>query len=298
VRKGIDLIPASRRRYLEHAVKVLRNEFARELTRKKKTGPDGRPRRILKIILYGSMARGNPVRDYVNGYISDYDLLVIVSHEDLTDFGWWEGAGDAFLAESLDSPTRYPARFIVHDIHDVNEQIHLGRPFFKDIHRDGIILYEFSTKALAKPGNLTPEEIHGEARTHFEHWFERSCNFSRFADYGRSEEMLAETAFQFHQAVESAYHCALLTLTLYTPKLHDIERLRDMAEGIDQRLVQAWPRKHRYDRLPFTRLKRAYVDARYSRHYVITKEDLDFISTRVAALQALVKQICEERLHA
>ena len=295
MRKGIDLIPADRRRYLEHAVKLLRNAFAKELTRKKKRiGDDGRPRRILKIILYGSMARGNPVRDYVNGYISDYDLLVIVSHEALTDFGWWEGANDAFLAESQDNPTRYPARFIVHDIDDVNNQLHLGRPFFKDIHRDGIILYEFSTKALTKPGNLTAEEIHREAQMHFDHWYGKSKGAPLGAERYLADAELSWSAFMFHQAVEAAYHCALLTLTLYTPKLHDIEKLRDMAEGIDRRLVTAWPRKHRYDRRAFSRLKRAYVDARYSPRYIITKEDLDAIAARVSTLQALVGTVCEE----
>lgn len=297
MRKGIDLIPAGRRRYLEHAVTLLRRAFARELARKKKTGADGRPRRILKIILYGSMARGNPVRDYVNGYISDYDLLVIVSHEDLADPELWQGASDAFLAEQKDSPTRYPASFIVHDIQDVNNQLHLGRPFFKDIHRDGIILYEFSTKALSRPGSLTPEEIHAEARMYFEQWFDRSTGASWGAAKYVEGGGLNWAAFMFHQAVESAYHCALLTLTLYSPKLHDIQKLREMAEGIDQRLVPAWPRKYRHDRLPFTRLRRAYVDARYSPHFVITKEDLDFIAARVAALQALVRMICEERLN-
>ncbi len=41
------------------------------------------------------------------------------------------------------------------------------------------------------------------------------------------------------------YHCTLLVLTLYTPKLHDIEKLRDMGEKLDPRLIEASPRDTR-----------------------------------------------------
>ena len=105
-----------------------------------------------------------------------------------------------------------------------------------------------------------------------------------------------DAAFTLHQACERAYHCVLLTLTLYSPKLHDIEKLRGMAEGIEPRLIAAWPRLHYYERLPFNRIKRAYTEARYSPHYLITAEDLAFAAEHVAKLQAIVKQVCEERL--
>ncbi len=113
-----------------------------------------------------------------------------------------------------------------------------------------------------------------------------------------SEGMLNKTAFQLHQAIEAAYHCALLTLTLYSAKEHDIEKLRKLAEAVEPRLIEAWPRKHYYERRPFNRLKRAYVEARYSPHFVITGEDLAFAAERVAVLQAIVKTVCEERLAA
>lgn len=42
----------------------------------------GRP---LKIILFGSYARGDWFEDPVGRYFSDYDLLVVVDREELTD---------------------------------------------------------------------------------------------------------------------------------------------------------------------------------------------------------------------
>jgi predicted nucleotidyltransferase len=41
--------------------------------------------KILKVILFGSYARSDWVDDPKSGYQSDFDLLVVVSHEKLTD---------------------------------------------------------------------------------------------------------------------------------------------------------------------------------------------------------------------
>ena len=43
-------------------------------------------------------------------------------------------------------------------------------------------------------------------------------------------------------------------------------------------------------------LRDAYVKARYSRSYVITTEQLDWISERVSVLQTLVREACEQRI--
>lgn len=294
MRKDIDHLMLSQRQPLEHAVRVLREEFANRI--KKQVNAQGLAKRICKIVLYGSFARGTPVRDMVTGYKSDYDLLVIVSEPALADPKYWEDARDALQRVEEQEEQRHPVNFIVHDLADVNDQLRRGRPFFRDVRRDGIILYEFSGAELVTPGNLSPEEELEEARMYFGQWFASSLEFYKLAAFSSSEEMLNKAAFNYHQAIEAAYHCVLLTLTLYSPKQHNIEKLRGMAEGLAPALIAAWPRAHYYERRPFNRLQRAYVEARYSPHYVITAEDLKFAAEQVATLQALVRQVCEERL--
>jgi hypothetical protein len=46
----------------------------------------------------------------------------------------------------------------------------------------------------------------------------------------------------------------------------------------------------RVDRARFELLKRAYVEARYSKHYEIAKEDLEWLGARVKALLSLIQQ--------
>jgi HEPN domain-containing protein len=103
-------------------------------------------------------------------------------------------------------------------------------------------------------------------------------------------------AFMLHQATEEAYHCLLLTLTLYSPKSHRIKNLRSQAEDLDARLIEAWPRDSRFARRHFELLSRAYVEARYSASYEITAEELTWLVQRVKVLHDLVEVICRERL--
>ena len=295
MRKDYDHLKPQQRRLLERGVEIIRQQFAESI--KGKAWERQKQGRILKIVLYGSMARGKAVRDLSSGYRSDFDLLIVVNHPELTDDEFWYGVEDALTFEESLGATRYPYNIIVHDLVAVNDQLHRGRPFFTDINRDGIIVYEYDPKALAKPGNLSAEEIREEARGHFEQWFESSLEFLDLAQVAATKKFHKKAAFLLHQAVESAYHAVLLTLTLYSPQLHNIKKLRGMAEGLDQRLVEAWPRKTRHDRRPFERIRRAYVEARYSKHYTITKEDLAAAMASVEMLQGVVKMVCGERVN-
>mgnify|MGYP002079116090 CR=1 FL=1 len=276
-------------------MEVIRWHFAQAL--QGKLTPELKAGRIEKIILYGSMARGTWRYDPENGFKSDYDLLVIVNHERLTDFDYWGAAEDEIGLLEAKNPRRHPTEFIVHSLADVNDQISRGRPFFADIRREGVVVYEASTKELARQGNLTAEEQHAEAREHFETWYPKIGESLEIAQFCVARKNCNDAAFNLHQACERAYHCALLTLTLYSPKLHNLKKLREMAGGKDERLFAAWPRKLRRDKQVFELIRRAYVEARYSKHYEITKEQLDVALANAERLQAIVKEVCEERLH-
>ena len=61
-------------------------------------------------------------------------------------------------------------------------------------------------------------------------------------------------------------------------------------------LIDIWPRDSRFAKRSFTRLDRAYVDARYSPAYEITGEELAWLVERVTILQETVAAICAEHL--
>lgn len=296
MRTDLDHLPQAKRRELELIRKILFEEFEDAI--RLGTQPFKRQGRILKIVLFGSYARSNWVNDPVGGYISDYDLLVIVNHEKLTDtIDYWAKADDHLLREyAVTHRLTAPANFIVHTLDDVNDQLRRGRYFFTDIVKDGIALYSAPQSDLIAPAPLSDAEARTEAQTYFDRWFASVSEFVGTAEYALKQGWLNKAAFDFHQATERLYHCTLLTLTLYSPKSHKLTFLRSQAEQLDARLAEAWPRGTKFERRYFELLVRAYVDARYSSHYKISAEELAWIGERVAALQALVKTVCEERL--
>ena len=83
MKSGLEHLPEAKRRELERVVEILFSEFEAAIAGGK--AEFKRQGQILKVILFGSYARGDWVDDPVGGYVSDYDLLVVVNDEKLTD---------------------------------------------------------------------------------------------------------------------------------------------------------------------------------------------------------------------
>ena len=298
MKTDLDNLPKAKQRELAHVVRVLFEEFEAQTARAtqgwKKRG------RILKVILYGSYARGDWVDDRKGGYRSDYDILVVVNDARLTDpVEYWATADDRLMRDvTINQALSAPVNFIIHDLADVNDQLSHGRPFFVDIAKQGIALYEAEGFELATPRVLPPEEARAEAAKHFERWLPSAAAFLQNANDNVDRHRPAEAAFLFHQATERLYHCVLLVHTLYSPKSHKLNFLRSHAEEIVPELIAAWPREDKASRRRFELLREAYVNARYSPQYAISDEELVWLGEQVAKLQKLVEQACDDRLRA
>ena len=118
----IDHLPQRQQGELQRIKDVLLEEFARSIERATKA--EKRHGKILKIILFGSYARSDWVDEPENGYQSDFDLLVIVSHEDLTDISdHWYIAEDKILRDPAVGRT---LNIIVHTLAEVNRALTRG----------------------------------------------------------------------------------------------------------------------------------------------------------------------------
>ncbi|SHG17674.1 HEPN domain-containing protein [Vibrio gazogenes] len=250
--------------------------------------------RILKIILFGSHAKGNWVSDPANGYISDYDILVIVNKAALVeDYVVWQRA-----EEQIDRKVKSaPLGLIVHDLQEVNERLQQGHYFFKDIREEGIELFAATPKPLIEPGDLTETEKRGIARKHYEQWLKAGRDYVKTYHYHQSEDdMINLAAFDLHQATERFLACVLLTCTNYLPKSHNIEKLSKLCAQIEPEFKTIFPLDNKFHRRCFRRLQRAYIEARYSEHYEITEEELAYLEGRVLQLKALVERVCLARI--
>lgn len=294
MKTSLDHLPERKQRELARVVDILHEEFEDALAEGsaefKKKG------RILKIILFGSYARGDWVDEphTKKGYRSDYDLLIVVNNRKLTDLAaYWDKAQDRLLR---DRSVKTLTNFIVHSRREVNTALREGQYFFTDIRREGIVLYELDDEPLAEPKGLTPKDAYSIAREHFETRFPYVSGFSKGFNFYLNERDYKLAAFNLHQASESAYATVLLVLTNYSPSSHNLKFLRGLAEGQDRRLANAWLRNERPYTIWFSKLNEAYVKARYSKHYQISEEALVWLGERTAHLHELVEQVCREHL--
>jgi len=300
MRRDLDHLPAGKQRELERVLQLVFDEFndvtACASASRKKAG------RILKVILYGSYARGGWVDEphTAKGYKSDFDLLIIVNHKDLTDrVKYWLQLDDRLMREyGISGTLKTPVNFIVHTLGEVNDGLAHGRYFFMDVARDGIALYEADDTDLHTPKPKTPEQALAMAKEYFEEWFPTAMQRFQLSKIGLVQGFLKPAAFDLHQSAEFLYHCALLVVTFYTPHVHNLGFLRTQAERIDRRLTYVWPNDNRKQRAMFEKLKEAYVKARYSKHYRITVEELSWLGEQIEELGRVVHTVCNERIAA
>ena len=298
MRTDLDHLPAAKQRELERVVQILFEEFGEATVLA--TSAWKKQARILKVILYGSYARGGWVDEprTAKGYQSDFDLLIIVNHHKLTDrVEFWSSAEDRLNRElAITKTLRTPVNFIIHTLHEVNDGLSQGRYFFMDIVREGIALYQSDDGELAQPKPQTPSQALALAREYFEEWLPSANDFLDGYCDARQRGKPKKAVFDLHQAAERYYHSILLVCTFYSPPVHNIGFLRTQAERIERRLFEVWPREARRERAMFQKLKESYVKARYSKYFRINQDELNWLGARVEELGQVAETICLARL--
>lgn len=269
-------LPASKQEQIQAITALLQAEAAVEM-----------------VILFGSHARGDWVEDPATGYFSDFDILVVVATEaQAHDLTLWASLSQQARAIA----GRTPVTLIVHDIKEINHEIRLGQYFFVDILREGVLLYTARRHNLARPKALEPRDRLDLGVINFRYWFRSANEFWRGSGYYAGRGLGPHAAFLLHQAAERYFHAALLVYTGYKPKSHDIEGLANQTSPLHPALAGALPRTEPGDKRLFGLLKRAYIEARYSKSYKITPEELRLLRERVLDLAGRVRQACVDKL--
>jgi uncharacterized protein len=292
VRNDVDHLPLLQQDELGRVKQILMEEFSVAISCA--TQPWKKNGNIQKIVLFGSYSRSDWVDDAENGYQSDFDILIVVSHKDLTDIAeYWYVAEDKILREVN---IARPVNIIVHTLEEVNRGLTRGEYFWVDIARDGISLYELPGSALATPKPLTATDAYVMANAYFSDWLGKIDAALEGAEFYVSKGHNKDAAFTLHQAAERAYTCYLLVRSHYVPRSHNLKFLRSLAEDNEPRLIDSWPRATKLDRRRFELTKRAYVEARYSTSYEISADDLLAVTAAVRTLRTIVESASREWL--
>ena len=257
------------------------------------------------MILFGSFARGTWVRDrYVEDgivyeYASDYDFLII------TKTGKQANGSCAFdlerkIMDSIEKSSNvreaHRVHIIIEPIDRVNGDLEKSQYFFSDIKKEGVVLYDSGEFELSASKKLNEDERKKIAKADYEHWFGSASGFLIDSNNAFAREDFRKSAFYLHQATESLYNCALLTLGGYKPKSHDLKELNQLCSIHSHEFLTIFPLATEEQKSCFKLLQQAYIDARYNKNYAITKEQLEYLIVRVSRLKALTENICKEKI--
>jgi HEPN domain-containing protein/predicted nucleotidyltransferase len=259
--------------------------------------------KIAFIILFGSFARGDWVYDtYMEDHItyeyaSDYDFLILTKVAK-------QGSGyQAIRLENAigKSLTRFKRSYkshtptlIIESLARMNQALEKGQYFFSDIKKEGVLLYDSGEFELAEPRQLTKAEISQIAKDDYQQWFTKGSNRLNTTKSCIEKSLFNEAAFDLHQATESLLNCYLLVATGYKPKTHDLEKLISLCASQNSDFLSLFPLANTEQQQNFELLKNAYIDARYSKDYQISEQQLNYLIERVAKLQALTKSLCQQ----
>ena len=103
-------------------------------------------------------------------------------------------------------------------------------------------------------------------------------------------------SFYLHQVCENYYNSIILTFTLYSPKEHSLKKLSARAKTYSLESSKAFPRDTEEEKRLFDLLQDAYIQARYYKHFNITREDIEVLIPKVELLRDITRQCCEERI--
>ncbi len=250
------------------------------------------------ILLFGSHARGDWVEDThregnaVFEYASDFDIHVLtrlaktakrLEHNDR-------------LRDRFATIIRTPVSLIADTVKHFNASLERGRYFYVDIVKEGIVLFDAGRYTLSEPKELTREEQREEAQLHFDYWFGRAESFLKMFQLALDSDEVITSSFQLHQAAEHCTTAALLVLSNYKPKGHDLaDRIKKCAL-YDRRFSRIFPSDTDEDRRLFAVLCEAYIGARYLKHFHVTCEEVEAIAIHVRALCDLARETCENRV--
>ncbi|MFT3772879.1 MAG: HEPN domain-containing protein [Minicystis sp.] len=277
MKTSLEHLPEDKRALLDRAVATIRAEV-----------PEAG-----MIILFGSHARGDQVHNPQTGYRSDYDLLVVVDGEETArNVTLWDRVRDAIKEHT----TTATVDIIVHDFREVNEQIRRGQFFFVEIWQQGIVLFDARRFTLARPKAATPEERGALAQEYFDHWLTSASTFFKTYKFLLGEGDHSIAAFQLHQATERYFATALLVFTGTKPTIHKLNELAALVAPLHPLLAEPFPMGTEEDRHLFNLLRRAYIEARYSKSYRITAEELAALGERVKDLASRVERACREQI--
>lgn len=259
-----------------------------------------------KVILFGSHTSDKWVEDEYEergatySYISDYDILVVIADGDK------EKEHD--IASKIENRTlkyKNDVSPIVHSFNYVNKGLEIGQFFFRDIIKEGIVLFDSGRYTFSEPIHLSRQQEKELIVRNFDNWIKAGSSFLDGTKALFDNALLKgldfrQVVFNLNQTAEKFYGGLLLVYTGYKPKTHKLKVYCKYSKHIDEELnyIFKHPIGDSEEYRLFDILNKAYLDARYQDDYYIDLQDLKKLIVKVEKLELSVIDLCNKRIAA
>lgn len=287
MKKSLRYLPVKKQRDLRQLVGIIRDEV----------------KGCEMIVLYGSYARGTFVdydqrTDYgvPTYFMSDYDILIVTGRRmGINEHNLYDKILRRFF-ENKNWQFHTRPQFINASVNEFNKALEKGQYFYTDIKTDGVLLYDSGKYKLARRRKLNFAEIREMAQDYFEEKFPFAEQFLDQAQYAVSKGNYKMASFLLHQAAENFYRTIPLVFILYGYKDHDLSALINYAKTYTLDICGVFPRDTDEEMRLFQLLQDAYVQARYNKHFIVTKEDIDTLLPRIERLRDITEKVCRKQI--
>jgi len=251
------------------------------------------------IILFWSYARGDfVVRDVVSEwwgtrvYESDIDIMVITKKPTQEK----NLRLSMEINEKIEKDYELEWHFTIEDIGHVNKMLEESRYFYIDIKNEWILLYDSKKYPLNWVKNIDGERRKEIQKEDFNMWFEDAKIFFWHYKFDFKNWDYKIGAFHLHQTTEKLMTAYLLVKTGYKPKTHDLEVIYRKIKEENTLFDTLFDLSNEKENYHFELLRKAYIEARYSKTYKITQEESKFLEDKILLMIALVEKLCLEEL--
>lgn len=256
------------------------------------------------VILFGSYARGGYVlwderiefgtRTF---YQSDLDIMVVTrdAHTNLVERRLRDKVQPAY-DKALAHRRHAIPQFVVEDINFLNKNLEKKQYFYTDIITEGIKMYDTKAVKLAKPCDLSFEEIKEIAVEEYNIYYPDGDTFLLQGYFLYEQEKYKIASFDCHQACERLYSAISLVFTNYRLKSHKLPDLHGRVKEFSRELSIVFPQNTDFEKRCYDLICRAYIEARYNRDFVVTKEELEYMLQRVEVLKDITYRLCNEKI--
>jgi len=253
------------------------------------------------VILYWSYARGDfVVRDVISEgwttrvYESDFDIFVITKKPTQEKNMRLARAIEKKIHDDKSIESQFS--IIIEDIYHVNKMLEESRYFYMDMKREWVLLYDSGKYTLASGKELPMARKKEIQQEDFDLWFLDANTFFTHYQFDYENKDYKIWAFQMHQATERYMTAYLLIKTGYKPKTHDLQILYEKIIEVEEDFGEIFDLTDKKESHHFELLRKAYIEARYSKEYSVTARELIFLEKKIRALSKKIEELCLQEI--